>query len=207
MKNKQLLDAALVLHQDGPQEPRRRDADRAVGDGSRRARDSIVNSCTSFLFLPDATFNREHYRKLFSLTDHQIELFEGLQHREALYIRRDGITKVLRLNLDPRSYAAFSTKPKDRIRRARLIERYGLEEGLASLCRRGNTHDATQLAKDSRREYPLSTRSFWLCADGDQRFRLSAGNHAFSAQRTAHRGGDRRRQPRPSSSPGRCRPP
>ena len=92
--------------------------------------DSIVNSCTSFLFLPDATFNREHYRRLFSLTDHQIELLEGLQPREALYIRRDGITKVIRLNLDPRSYAAFSTKPKDRIRRARLIERYGLEDGL-----------------------------------------------------------------------------
>ena len=93
--------------------------------------DSIVNSCTSFLFLPDATFNREHYRGLFSFTDHQIELFESLQPREALYIRRDGITKVVRLNLDARSYAAFSTKPRDRVRRAKLIAQHGLTEGIA----------------------------------------------------------------------------
>ena len=130
MKNKQLLDSALSSIKTV-----RKNlggvtliAQSAMDLGEHA--DSIVNSCTSFLFLPDATFNREHYRKLFSLTDHQVELLEGLQPREALYIRRDGITKVIRLNLDPRSYAAFSTKPKDRVRRTRLIERYGLEDGL-----------------------------------------------------------------------------
>ena len=45
-------------------------------------------------------------------------------------MRRDGLTKVITLNFDKRSYAAFSTKPKDRVRRARLVERYGLSEGL-----------------------------------------------------------------------------
>ena len=45
-------------------------------------------------------------------------------------MRRDGITKVVMLNLDKRSYAAFSTKPKDRVRRAKLIEKYGLTEGI-----------------------------------------------------------------------------
>jgi type IV secretion system protein VirB4 len=45
-------------------------------------------------------------------------------------MRRDGITKVVTLRLDNRSYAAFSTKPKDRVRRAKLIEKYGLTEGI-----------------------------------------------------------------------------
>ena len=92
--------------------------------------DSIVNSCTSFLFLKDVTFNRRRYAELFKLNEQQIALFESLQDREALYIRRDGLTKVLVLNLDSRSYATFSTKPKDRVRRSGLIEKYGLSEGI-----------------------------------------------------------------------------
>lgn len=92
--------------------------------------DSIVNSCTSFLFLKDATFNRKRYAELFKLNEQQIALFESLKDREALYIRRDGLTKVVILNLDSRSYATFSTKPKDRVRRAKLIAKYGLTEGI-----------------------------------------------------------------------------
>ena len=34
------------------------------------------------------------------------------------------------LNLDNRSYAKFSTKPKDKVRRTRLVELYGLHEGI-----------------------------------------------------------------------------
>ena len=82
---------------------------------------SIVNSCTSFLFLKDATFDRKRYAELFKMNEQQIALFESLRDREALYMRRDGLTKVVTLNLDGRSYATFSTKPKDRVRRAKLI--------------------------------------------------------------------------------------
>jgi type IV secretion system protein VirB4 len=92
--------------------------------------DTIVNSCTSFLFLRDATFNRKRYTELFKLNEQQIALFESLRDREALHVRRDGLTKVITLNLDSRSYATFSTKPKDRARRSRLVERYGLADGI-----------------------------------------------------------------------------
>jgi type IV secretion system protein VirB4 len=92
--------------------------------------DSIVNSCTSFLFLPDATFNRKFYGELFKLSQEQLDLFESLRPREGLYVRRDGITKVITLNLDSRSYAKFSTKPKDKVRRSKLVEMYGLHEGI-----------------------------------------------------------------------------
>ncbi len=92
--------------------------------------DTIVNSCTSFLFLKDATFNRKKYAELFKMTEQQLALFESLQDREALYMRRDGLTKVIKLNLDSRSYATFSTKPKDRVRRSKLLAKYGLTEGI-----------------------------------------------------------------------------
>jgi type IV secretion system protein VirB4 len=131
MKNRQLLEAALasiktVRKNLGGVTMIGQSAD-DLGENA----DSIVNSCTSFLFLKDATFNRKRYAELFKMNEQQIALFESLQDREALYIRRDGITKVVRLTLDSRSYATFSTKPKDRVRRAKLIEKYGLTEGIA----------------------------------------------------------------------------
>lgn len=97
--------------------------------------DSIVNSCSSFLFLKDATFNRKRYAELFKLNEQQIVLFESLQDREALYIRRDGLTKVVILNLDAHSYATFTTKPKDRVLRSKLIAKYGLAEGIDRFAR------------------------------------------------------------------------
>jgi type IV secretion system protein VirB4 len=109
--------------------------------------DSIINSCTSFLFLKDATFNRKRYAELFKMNEQQIALFESLQDREALYMRRDGLTKVVTLNLDSRSYATFSTKPKDRVRRSKLIAKYGLTEGIARFAQ-GETAELIPNRKD-----------------------------------------------------------
>jgi type IV secretion system protein VirB4 len=130
MKNKQLLDGALasiktVRKNLGGVTMIGQSAE-DLGENA----DSIVNSCTSFLFLKDATFNRKRYTELFKMNEQQIALFESLQDREGLYMRRDGLTKVVTLNLDSRSYATFSTKPKDRVRRSKLIEKYGLAEGI-----------------------------------------------------------------------------
>jgi type IV secretion system protein VirB4 len=130
MKNKQLLDAAL-----GSIKTVRKNLGGVTmigqsADDLGANADSIVNSCTSFLFLKDATFNRKRYAELFKMTEQQLALFESLQDREGLYMRRDGLTKVVTLNLDSRSYATFSTKPKDRVRRSKLIAKYGLTEGI-----------------------------------------------------------------------------
>ncbi|MBB5064894.1 VirB4 family type IV secretion system protein [Granulicella mallensis] len=130
MKNKELLESALasikmVRKNLGGMTMIGQSAD-DLGENA----DTIVNSCTSFLFLPDATFNRRVYGELFKLSEQQLDMFESLRPREALYVRRDGITKVITLNLDARSYAKFSTKPKDRVRRSKLVEMYGLHEGI-----------------------------------------------------------------------------
>jgi type IV secretion system protein VirB4 len=130
MKNRQLLEGALasiktVRKNLGGVTMIGQSAD-DLGENA----DSIVNSCTSFLFLKDATFNRKRYAELFKMNDQQIALFESLQDREGLDMRRDGLTKVITLNLDSRSYATFSTKPKDRVRRSKLIAKYGLTEGI-----------------------------------------------------------------------------
>jgi type IV secretion system protein VirB4 len=130
MKNKQLLDGALASIKTVRKNLGGVTMIGQSADDLGANADSIVNSCTSFLFLKDATFNRKRYAELFKLNEQQLALFESLQDREGLYIRRDGLTKVVTLRLDNRSYAAFSTKPKDRVRRAKLIEKYGLSEGI-----------------------------------------------------------------------------
>jgi type IV secretion system protein VirB4 len=131
MKNKQLLDGALASIKTVR---KNLGGVTMIGQSAEDLganADSIVNSCTSFLFLKDATFNRKRYAELFKMNEQQLALFESLQDREGLYMRRDGLTKVIKLNLDSRSYAVFSTKPKDRVRRNKLIAKYGLTEGIA----------------------------------------------------------------------------
>ena len=130
MKNKQLLDGALASIKTVRKNLGGVTMIGQSADDLGTNADSIVNSCTSFLFLKDATFNRKRYAELFKMNDQQLALFESLQNREGLYMRRDGLTKVVTLNLDSRSYAAFSTKPKDRVRRTKLIDKYGLSEGI-----------------------------------------------------------------------------
>jgi len=130
MKNKQLLEGALASIK---QVRKNLGGVTMIGQSANdlgENADSIVNSCTSILLLPDATFNRKFYGELFKMTDQQLNLFESLGQREGLYLRRDGLTKVVTLNLDPRSYAIFSTRPKDRARRGRLIAKWGLQEGI-----------------------------------------------------------------------------
>ncbi len=130
MKNKQLLEGALSSIK---QVRKNLGGVTLIGQSANdlgENADSIVNSCTSFLLLPDATFNRQFYGELFKMTEQQLNLFESLGPREGLLMRRDGITKVVTLNLDPRSYAIFSTRPKDRARRGRLIAKWGLEDGI-----------------------------------------------------------------------------
>ena len=130
MKNKQLLDGALASIKTVRKNLGGVTMIGQSADDLGANADSIVNSCTSFLFLQDATFNRKRYAELFKMNEQQLALFESLQDREGLYIRRDGLTKVVTLRLDKRSYATFSTKPKDRVRRTKLIEKYGLTEGI-----------------------------------------------------------------------------
>ena len=96
MKNKQLLDGALASIKTVRKNLGGVTMIGQSADDLGANADSIVNSCTSFLFLKDATFNRKRYAELFKMNEQQIALFESLQDREALYMRRDGIRKSSR---------------------------------------------------------------------------------------------------------------
>jgi type IV secretion system protein VirB4 len=91
MKNKQLLDGALASIKTVRKNLGGVTMIGQSADDLGANADSIVNSCTSFLFLKDATFNRKRYAELFKMNEQQLALFESLQDREGLYMRRDGL--------------------------------------------------------------------------------------------------------------------
>ena len=82
MKNKQLLEGALASIKTVRKNLGGVTMIGQSADDLGANADSIVNSCTSFLFLKDATFNRKRYAELFKMNEQQIALFESLQDRE-----------------------------------------------------------------------------------------------------------------------------
>ena len=79
MKNKQLLEGALASIKTVR---KNLGGVTLIGQGADdmgENADSIVNSCTSFLFLRDKTFNRKRYQELFKMTEQQLSLFESLR--------------------------------------------------------------------------------------------------------------------------------
>src|SRR6202020_527198 len=93
MKNKQLLEAALASIKTVRKNLGGVTLIGQSADDLGANADCIVNSCTSFLFLKDATFNRKRYAELFKMNEQQLPLFESFQDREGLYIRPDGLTQ------------------------------------------------------------------------------------------------------------------
>ncbi len=132
LKNRQLLESAISSLKTGGKHlagvTLLTHTAQDLGDNT----DVIINACTTELFLPDPTFNRDLYRELFNLNDQEILNLASLMPREAM-LKRSGYSKILKLNLDPKSYWLFTTRPKDRVMRDRLIAELGYDQAFETL--------------------------------------------------------------------------
>ena len=116
MKNKQLLEGALASIK---QVRKNLGGVTLIGQSANdlgENADSIVNSCTSFLLLPDATFNRQFYGELFKMTEQQLNLFESLGPREGHDARiytndADGLGARLATDVSKTSAVDFRKSP------------------------------------------------------------------------------------------------
>lgn len=95
----------------------------------------IRNACTDTLFL-GGPFDRKQYRELFELHDRQLDLMASLQTGESLLVRTD-YSKVLVTSVDDETAWHYTTRPKDRLRRAKAIEEFGRKEAFAQLAANG----------------------------------------------------------------------
>jgi type IV secretion system protein VirB4 len=84
----------------------------------------FLDNCKMQMFLANPNFNRDQYARLFQLNAKEMDLIATLRPREML-LKTPDYSKVLKLNIDPRSYWRFTTSGLEVDQRARAIAQHG----------------------------------------------------------------------------------
>jgi type IV secretion system protein VirB4 len=95
---------------------------------------TVVESCPTKLLLANPALDRQRYADLFQLNEAELELVTNLIPRQQLLLKRPDVTKVLSLNVDPKSYWIYTNTPLDNERVAAIVQKYGFEAGLDRLA-------------------------------------------------------------------------
>ncbi|MGE5360785.1 MAG: hypothetical protein ACM3NQ_17350 [Bacteroidales bacterium] len=95
---------------------------------------TVVESCPTKLLLSNPALDRQQYADLFQLNTTELDLVTGLVPRQQLLLKRPGLTKVLSLTVDPKSYWIYTNTPIDNERVATMFRQHGFEEGLDRLA-------------------------------------------------------------------------
>jgi type IV secretion system protein VirB4 len=90
----------------------------------------LVESCGTKLFLANPSLNEELYRDVLKLPQGAVDLIRGLRPKGQLLVSKPTHTKVLNLDVDPRSYWLYTNDPHDNTRRDEAIARLGFARGL-----------------------------------------------------------------------------
>jgi type IV secretion system protein VirB4 len=94
---------------------------------------TVVENAPTKLLLANPSFDRARYAELFGLNEAELQLMTGLLPRKQLLLKRPSLTKVLSLNVDPKSYWIYTNTPLDNERLAEASREFGLESGLDRL--------------------------------------------------------------------------
>jgi type IV secretion system protein VirB4 len=84
----------------------------------------IRDNCKMTMFLANPNIDREQCEQLFDLNAKELDLLATLRPRELL-LKTPEYSKVLRLNLDSKSYWRFTTSGLERLQRRRAVEQHG----------------------------------------------------------------------------------
>src|SRR6185312_13378756 len=95
---------------------------------------TVIESCPTKLLLANPALDRQQYAELFQLNDRELELLTNLVPRQQILLKRPDLTKVLTLNVDPKSYWIYTNTPIDNARVAETFREYGFEAGLDRLA-------------------------------------------------------------------------
>ena len=95
---------------------------------------TVIESCPTKLLLANPSFDRARYAELFQLNETELNLLTELIPRRQFLLKRPGLSKVLALNVDPRSYWLYTNTPVDDERVASVFREFGFEAGLDRLA-------------------------------------------------------------------------
>jgi len=95
---------------------------------------TVVESCPTKLLLANPALDRRQYAELFQLNETELDLVTQLVPRQQILLKRPGLTKVLSLTVDPKSYWIYTNTPIDNERVAAIFREHGFERGLDRLA-------------------------------------------------------------------------
>ena len=95
---------------------------------------TVVESCPTKLLLANPALDRQRYTDLFQLNEAELQLMTDLAPRQQMLLKRPDVTKVLSLNVDPKSYWIYTNTPLDNERMDAIVREYGFEAGLDRLA-------------------------------------------------------------------------
>lgn len=90
----------------------------------------ILESCPTRIFLANPGLNTAAYRESFHLNFTQAELVRNLLPKRQLFLHTPALSKILTLEVDPRSYWIYTNSAMETARRDRLIAEHGLSNAL-----------------------------------------------------------------------------
>lgn len=91
---------------------------------------TVVESCATKMLLANPGLDAESYRDLFNLNHAETALVANLIPRRQVLLKRPDVSKVLDLQVDPRSYWLYTNSPMDNERVRSAFDLYGVEAGL-----------------------------------------------------------------------------
>lgn len=95
---------------------------------------TVVEGCPTKLFLANPAFDRQRHAELFQLNEVELDLLGELSPRQQVLLKRPGLTKLLTLTVDPKSYWIYTNTPIDNERVASVFRDHGFQAGLDRLA-------------------------------------------------------------------------
>jgi type IV secretion/conjugal transfer VirB4 family ATPase len=90
----------------------------------------LVESCPTKLLLSNPDLDAAFYVDALRLNAAEVQKVRALLPKRQFLLKREGLSKVLNLNVDPKSYWLFTTDPYEAKRRQELVNQVGLEAAL-----------------------------------------------------------------------------
>ena len=94
----------------------------------------VVEQLATTIFLANPKMNREVYAAAFHLNDTELDLIASLVPPGEMLIRKEKLSKKVRLNVDAASYWIATNNASDNQLKAKYLAQYGVAEGIRRLA-------------------------------------------------------------------------
>jgi type IV secretion system protein VirB4 len=95
---------------------------------------TVIESCPTRMLLANPSLNVDQYRDLLQLNEMELQVLANLIPKRQILLKRGSASKVLDLNVDPKSYWIYTNTPIDNERVASVFREFGFAAGLDRLA-------------------------------------------------------------------------